>query len=323
MQQSIIKKIVKKNEAIAAFLCVILVLVLTLKSDIFWDPRNLHSLQVSFVPTAMIAFGMMFLLICGYFDMSVGSIMLLCAIAAGKFTMMGMPVPVVILLTLGVGLIMGCINGFLVSVLGINALIATLGMQYVGYGAAMLLWNEVRTLQAFDDTYIVLGEGEFAGLYVMTWVLLVLIVGFSIFLKYTSGGKRLYFVGGNREAAKLIGFNDRRILFLAYAVTGVLTAMAAIFRSAYIHKPTQYMGEGIHMTCFIACVIGGGSFAGGKGSVIGAVLGVIFMSLLTNMFNLLQMSPELQNVVVGVILVLVVTLDGYMNIKKLRAQGKI
>lgn len=323
MQQSIFKKIVKKNEAISAILCIILVLVLTVRSNIFWDPRNLHSLQVSFVPTAMIAFGMMFLLICGYFDMSVGSIMLLCGISAGKFTMMGMPVPLVIVLTLLVGLAMGCINGFLVSVLGINALIATLGMQYVGYGAAMLLWNEVRTLQAFDDAYIILGEGEFGGLYVMTWVLLVMIVGFSIFLKYTPGGKRLYFVGGNREAAKLIGFNDRRILFLAYAATGVLTAIAAIFRSAYIHKPTQYMGEGIHMTCFIACVIGGGSFAGGKGSVIGAVLGVIFMSLLTNMFNLLQMSPELQNVVVGVILVLVVTLDGYMNIKKLRAQGKI
>lgn len=323
MGQNIFKKIVKKNETISVLLCLILVIVLTVKSDIFWDPRNLHSLQVSFVPTAMIAFGMMFLLICGYFDMSVGSIMLLTSIAAGKFTMMGLPVPVVIVLTLLIGLLMGCVNGFLVSVVGINALIATLGMQYVGYGAAMLLWNEVRTLQEFDASYIMLGDGEFGGLYIMTWVLLVLLVAFSIFLKYSSNGKKLYFVGGNKEAAKLIGFNDKRILFLAYAATGVLTAMAAVFRSAYIHKPTQYMGEDIHMTCFIACVIGGGSFAGGKGSAIGAVLGVIFMSLLTNMFNLLQMSPELQNVVVGIILVLVVTLDGYMNMKKLREQGKI
>ena len=318
-----IKKLMKKNESISALLCIILVIVLTIKSDIFWDPRNLHSLQVSFVPTAMIAFGMMFQLICGYFDMSVGSTMLLSAIAAGKFTMLGLPVPVVILLTLLVGLVMGCINGFLVSIVGINALIATLGVQYIGYGAAMLLWSKVRTLQAFDDAYIFLGDGEFGGLYIMTWVLIVLVILFSIFLRYTTNGKKLYFVGGNREASKLMGFNEKRIVFLAYAVTGLLTAMAAIFRSAYIHKPTQYMGEGIHMTCFIGCVIGGGSFAGGKGSIIGALLGVIFMSLLTNMFNLLTMSPELQNVVVGVILVLVVTLDGYMNIKKLREQGKL
>lgn len=323
MGQNMMKKVLKKNEAIAAVLCVILVLVLTIRSNVFWDPRNLHSLQASFVPTAMIAFGMMFLLICGYFDMSVGSIMLLSAIAAGKFTMMGLPTPVVLLLTLAVGLLMGCINGYLVSILGINALIATLGMQYVGYGAAMLLWNEVRTLQSFDDAYIALGDGEFGGMYVMTWVLVLLIIIFSIFLKYFPQGKRLYFVGGNKEAAKLIGFHDKRILFLAYGATGVLTSMAAIFRSAYVHKPTQYMGEGIHMTCFIACVIGGGSFSGGKGSAVGAVLGVIFMSLLTNMFNLLKMSPELQNIVVGVILVLVVTLDGYRNIKKLREQGKI
>lgn len=323
MQQSFVKKIIKKNEAIAVLLCIALVLILTLRSNIFWDTRNLHSLQVSIAPTAIIAFGMMFLLICGYFDMSVGSIMLLSAIAAGKFTMMGMPVPVVILLTLGVGLLMGCINGFLVSIMGINALIATLGMQYVGYGAAMLLWNEVRTLQAFDEAYLMLGSWEIGGLYGMTWVLLVMIVVFSIFLKYSPWGKRLYFVGGNKEAAKLIGFNDRRILFLAYAATGVLTAAAAVFRSAYVQKPTQYMGEGIHMTCFIACVVGGGSFAGGKGSAIGAVFGVIFMSLLTNMFNLLEMSPELQNIVVGVILVAVITMDGYMNLRKLREQGKI
>lgn len=323
MQQGMIKKLLKKNEAIAALLCIFLIIVLTIKSDIFWDVRNLHSLQVSFAPTAMIAFGMMFLLICGYFDMSVGSIMLLSAIVAGKLTMMGLPVPAVIILTLCVGLLMGCINGFLVSILGINALIATLGMQYVGYGAAMLLWNEVRTLQAFDDSYIMLGDGEFGGLYVMTWVLLVMMIVFSIFLRFSSKGKSLYYVGGNKEAAKLIGLNDKRILFIAYAATGVLTSLAAIFRSAYVHKPTQYMGDGIHMTCFIACVVGGGSFAGGKGSVIGAVLGVIFMSLLTNMFNLLEMSPELQNIVVGIILVLVITMDGYMNIKKLREQGKI
>ncbi len=318
-----VKKVMKKNETISILLCILLVVVLTIKSDIFWDPRNLHSLQVSFVPTAMIAFGMMFQLICGYFDMSVGSIMLLCAIVAGKFTQMGLPVPVVILLALLVGALMGCLNGFLVAFVGINALIATLGVQYIGYGAAMLLWSKVRTLQAFDDSYIILGDGEFGGLYIMTWVLLVLVIVFSIFLKYTSNGKKLYFVGGNKEASKLMGFNEKRIVFLAYAATGLLTAMAAVFRSAYIHKPTQYMGEGIHMTCFIACVIGGGSFAGGKGSIIGALFGVIFMSLLTNMFNLLTMSPELQNVVVGLILVAVVTMDGYLNIKKLREQGKI
>lgn len=323
MQQNIFKKLMRKNETISALLCIALVLLLTVTTDIFWSSSNLHALQASTVPTAMIAFGMMFLLICGYFDMSVGSTMMLAAIVAGKLTMIGLPIPVVILGALLVGLVIGCINGFLVSVLGINALIATLGTQYVGYGAAMLLWDEVRTLKEFDHAYTILGDGEFAGMYIMTWVLLVMIVVFSIFLKYMPQGKRLYFVGGNKDAAKLIGFNDRRILFIAYAATGVLSAVAAVFRSAYIHKPTQYMGEGIHMTCFIACVVGGGSFAGGKGSVIGATLGVIFMSLLTNTFNLLKMSPELKNIVVGVILVLVITMDGYMNLRKLREQGKI
>lgn len=323
MQKTIFTKLMKKNETISALLCIALVVLLTITTDIFWSSSNLHALQSSIVPTAMIAFGMMFLLICGYFDMSVGSTMMLSAIVAGKLTMSGMPVPVVILGALAVGVVIGCINGYLVAVLGINALIATLGTQYIGYGAAMLLWDKVRTLQEFDSAYIKLGEGEFGGMYIMTWVLIVLILAFSIFLKYLPQGKRLYFVGGNKDAAKLIGFNDRRIVFLAFVAAGLLSSVAAVFRSAYIHKPTQYLGEGIHMTCFIACVVGGGSFAGGKGSVIGATFGVVFMSLLTNTFNLLKMSPELKNIVVGLILVLVITMDGYMNIRKLREQGKI
>lgn len=196
MQKTIFTKLMKKNETISALLCIALVVLLTITTDIFWSSSNLHALQSSIVPTAMIAFGMMFLLICGYFDMSVGSTMMLSAIVAGKLTMSGMPVPVVILGALAVGVVIGCINGYLVAVLGINALIATLGTQYIGYGAAMLLWDKVRTLQEFDSAYIKLGEGEFGGMYIMTWVLIVLILAFSIFLKYLPQGKRLYFVGG-------------------------------------------------------------------------------------------------------------------------------
>jgi len=130
-------------------------------------------------------------------------------------------------------------------------------------------------------------------------------------------------VGGNREASKLIGFNDTRILFMTYALTGLLASLAGILAVARIQSPSQYMGDGIHMTCMIACVVGGGSFAGGKGSAAGAVFGVAFMSLLTNMFNLLEMKAQLQNVIVGLVLVAVIVMDGYLNLKKMREMGKI
>jgi ribose/xylose/arabinose/galactoside ABC-type transport system permease subunit len=269
------------------------------------------------------AFGMMILLICGYFDLSIGSVMLLAGMLSGRLALLGAPTPVIIFLVLLAGLAVGCLNGFLVAVLKINALIATIGTQYAGYGIAMTFLEKVRQLGKFSEDFIEMGEGKIFGLYYMTWILFFLLVSFGFFLKHTSLGRRLYFVGGNREASRLIGFSDTKIIFTAYAMTGLLSALAGILAVARIQSPSQYTGGGVHMTCMIACVVGGGSFAGGKGSALGAVLGVAFMSLLTNMFNLLEMKAQLQNVVVGLILVAVVVTDGYLNLKKLRALGKI
>lgn len=318
-----VKQLVHKNEFISAALCVALVVLLTFTGGVFWTGGNLDSLQSSIAPTAIMSFGMMLLLICGYFDLSISSTMLLAGILCGKFIMMGVPIPLTILLVLVVGLLVGLVNGFLVSVVGINALIATIGTQYMGYGLAMTRWDGVRGMGAFPASFISLGSGKFLGLYWMSWVTLVLLVLFWYFLRSTPTGRSLYYVGGNKDASKLMGINNRRVVLGAYAVTGVLAALAGILAVARIQSPTQYLGEGIHMTCIIACVVGGGSFAGGKGSALGAVLGVAFISLLTNMFNLLEMKPQLQNVVVGLILVAVIVIDGYVNLKKMREQGKI
>lgn len=321
--KQLVRGMVKKNEFVSVAMCLALVIVLTSTGGVFWTRRNLDSLQSSIAPTAIMAFGMMFLIICGYFDLSIGSIMLLAGVLSGQLSLMGVPIPLIIVLVLLSGFLMGSLNGFLVSILGINPLIATIGTQYIGYGAAMTLWDNVRKLTKFSEGFIAIGDGKFLGMYYMTWTMLILLILFVIFLKYTSAGRRLYFVGGNKEASKLIGFNDKRILFIAYAAIGILSALAGILAVARIQSPSQYMGEGIHMTCMIACVVGGGSFLGGKGSAVGALFGVVFMSLITNMFNLLEMKAQLQNVVIGVILVAVIVIDGYLSIKKMREMGKI
>lgn len=323
MKLETLTKVVKKNEFISAALCIGLVILLSVTGKVFWTVGNLDSLQASIAPTAIMAFGMMILLILGYFDLSIGSTMLLAGILSAKLYMMGMSIPVIILLVLIAGILMGLLNGFLVSVVGINALIATLSTQYMGYGLAMTMWDGVRGMGRFPEGFIYLGSGKFLGLYWMTWITLLLLAGFWYFLQGTPTGRSFYFVGGNKDAAKLMGFNTKRVVLCAYMVTGLLAALAGILAVARIESPTQYLGENIHMTCMIACVVGGGSFAGGKGSALGAVLGVTFMSLMTNMFTLLQMKPQFQNVIVGLILVMVIVLDGYSNLKKMQKQGKL
>ena len=317
-------RLVKKNEFISAALCIALVLLLTVANgSVFWSRGNLDSLQASIAPTAIMSFGMMILLILGYFDLSIGSTMLLAGILSAKFTLMGLPLPAIVLLVLLAGLLVGLLNGFLVSVVGINALIATISTQYMGYGLAMTMWDGVRGMGQFKENFIAMGSGKFLGLYWMTWVMLLLLIGFWYFLHSTPSGRSFYFVGGNGDASKLMGFNNRKIVLLAYTVTGLLAALAGILAVARIESPTQYLGENIHMTCMIACVVGGGSFAGGKGSALGAVLGVTFMSLMTNMFTLLTLKPQFQNIIVGLILITVIVLDGWSNLKKMREQGNI
>ena len=319
-------RLVKKNEFISAALCIALVLLLTVAGNgVFWTRANLELLQSSIAPTAIMSFGMMILLILGYFDLSISSTMLLAGILSAEFAVMGLPVPVIVLLVLLSGVAMGLLNGFLVSIVGINALIATISTQYMGYGLAMTLWDAgVReAVNCFPDSFVAMGTGQFRGLYWMTWVMLALLAGFWFFLHGRPTGRQLYFVGGNRDAAKLMGFNNRRIVLLAYTVTGLLAALAGILSVARIKSPSQNMGDNIHMTCMIACVVGGGIFAGGKGSALGAVLGVAFMSLLNNMFTLLRFNPQYQNIIVGLILVAVIVLDGWSNLKKMREQGKI
>ena len=322
MKQSIPRRLAQKNEFIVIVLCAAMVLILSIASDVFWAASNLNSLQATTAPNAIMAFGMMILLICGYFDLSIGSTMLLAGMVAGKLSQLQYPVPVVLIAALLSGALAGCVNGFLVSYLKINPLIATIGTQFIGYGLAMTICDNAQHI-LFPDEFNAIGDTQFFGLYIMTWVMLLLGVGLTYFLRYTSMGRRLYFVGGNREASKLIGFDDRKILFFAYLATGFWAALGGILTAARIHSPSQYMGEGVHMTCIIACVVGGASFAGGKGSAIGAVFGALFMSLLTNMFNLLEMKPQLQNIAIGLILIAIICMDGYLNLKKLRAIGKI
>jgi len=322
MKQSVLYRLARKNEFIITVLCVTLVLILTIGSDVFWAGSNLDSLQATAAPNAIMAFGMMILLICGYFDLSIGSTMLLAGMVAGKLTQLQFPVPVVVISALIAGVLAGSVNGFLVSYLKINPLIATIGTQFIGYGLAMTICDNSQHI-LFPDEFNAIGDTQYFGLYIMTWIMLILAITLTYFLHYTSTGRKLYFVGGNREASKLIGFNDRKILFTSYLATGFLAALGGILTAARIHSPSQYMGEGVHMTCIIACVLGGASFAGGKGTAFGAVFGALFMALLTNMFNLLEMKPQLQNIVIGMILVAIICMDGFFNLKKMRAIGKV
>jgi len=317
-------ELLKKRETVALFLVLGMALALLVRSgNFFLDPSNLDSLQAGIAPKAIIAIGMMVLLISGMFDLSVGSVMGFSGVVTAICMTKGVPMPIAILAGLGTGLVFGLVNGLLIAIARVNPLIATIGTMYIARGLSeVLLVRETREgLTELDPTFIWLGAGKFLGLYHMFWVMIILIVLAQLFLRKAYPGRQLYYVGGNREAAGLLGMNVTRIRLLAYCFSGFMAALAGILDTTRSEMANRYMGQGVEMKVIVACLIGGGSIAGGKGSAVGALLGVTFMSLLNNSFTLWEVG-KWQNAVLGMVLVSVVVSDGYLTLRKQRALGK-
>ncbi|HTG69253.1 MAG TPA: ABC transporter permease [Candidatus Udaeobacter sp.] len=320
-----LRSMYKRNEFVSFSISVLLIIVLVSFSPYFLDMANLDSLQTAIAPAGIIAIGMMVLLITGMFDLSVGSIMSISGVVTAMLLDGGMPVIPSILIGILAGAVIGLINGFLVAHAKINHLIATIGMMYMIKGISeILLVGEGREgYRNFPEQFIQMGTGKFLGIYYMFWIMLILVVLAQLFVLFTPTGRKLYYIGGNPEAAGLMGFNVKKIKMLAFVLSGSLSAVAGILSTARYEMANRYMGQGMHMSIIISCIIGGSSLAGGKGSVVGAIFGVIFSSLLSNYFNLFEVKPQWQNVVIGIILVIVVISDGYLSLRKQRELGRI
>lgn len=312
------KQFMKRGEFAVSCLCVLLLAILAAGGETFFTETNFNSLQKSVAPSAIVALGMLLLLVCGVFDLSVGSAMCLSAVVCANTLDAGCPVAVGILAALACGAAIGALNGLMVAHFGINPLIATMGMQYMAYGLAMKMGDLYQKAPSFPPVFNRLGSGQALNLFFMTWILLLLLAGITVFLRYFHAGRKLYFIGGNRDAAELMGFSAKTTMFWAYVATGILVGLAAVLSVAYDGNASRYLGSGLELNFIIACILGGASLAGGKGSGVGVVLGVVAMSLVSNAFNLLRVPSQFRNVTIGILLIAVVAVDGYIALRKNR-----
>lgn len=313
----------KRDDFVSLAITTTMLLVLSITSPIFWSASNIDSLAYAVSRNAIVAFGMMLVLICGYFDLSVGNIMLLTSLLSATLLHLGCSTPLAIAGGLVCGALCGALNGFLVAVVGVNALIATVGTQYMFYGIAMSIYEYAKKIKQLPEAFTSIANTKVWGMEPYIWCMLILLVAFSVYLRYSRLGRQLYCIGGNQEAANQMGYPIRGHVFACYTILGILSAIAGLFAMARIKNPSQNIGTDMHMTCIIACIVGGGSFAGGKGRISGALFGILFISLLSNMFNLWEVKSMFQNMTLGFVLIAVLTLDGWMNISRLRSLGKI
>jgi ribose transport system permease protein len=294
----------------------VIVVVMALASDLFLTPRNLTNLLLDSTTVGMIAVFSTMLMIGGGLDLSVASNAALCGVTIGALQALLGLWPAV-LIALGVGVLVGLANGILVTYVGINPLITTLGMLSIARGLAFVFSNGL-TIPVFDLTgehatsynaFARLSEGRFLDVPYPIWVtLLFFIVGFII-LNFTTYGRAMYAIGGNSEASQLAALPVKRYRVTAYVLSGLSAAIAAIFLTSRLYAADPRAAPGVELTVITAVVLGGTSLAGGLGSLLGTFLGVLILSALLNGMKLQSTSTELQNIAQGLVLLLAVGID--------------
>lgn len=278
----------------------------------FANSGNIKAVLLSFVSTGFVSLGMMALLISGVFDLSVGSVYAIGMIAVAYcIKVLGLPWPLAIIVSLAACAVCGAMNGFLVTKMKINALIATLAMQGILRGLAIIVGGV--GVSGFPASFKRLGQGEFLGLRIPVWFFFVTAILFVLMFRYLKFFRKYYFVGGNKEAAGLCGINVNRVWFSGFVIMSLLAGFAGILHCARLGSSTGQAGIGMELKVIAGVVIGGASINGGKGTIFGGVVGAIFMALVFNIMLISGISAYWQRIVNGVILILAVFTDVVME----------
>ncbi|WP_223475147.1 ABC transporter permease [Oricola indica] len=276
----------------------------------FMSARNVRAILnvVSFV--GIIAIGQTVLMVSGEFDLSVGSVAGLSAVVAAKLmTALALPVPIALLGGVGVGLLLGLVNGLVVVKLGIPAFIQTLGVLFVGQGLIQVVTGGYpvyplpEAVTAIGRTNLGFGLGWSFAFFIMA-----LIVADTV-LRRTAVGRNLYATGGNKEVARLVGINTDRYKIASFMTVGALAAVAGMFVMADMSTATTTVGSGWELVVIAGVVVGGVSLFGGAGTVVGGVIGILLLRVVQSGLVIIGVDANWQQIAVGVIMVLAVGLD--------------
>ncbi len=306
-----------------AIVYALIFVVLALLSPFFLTTQNIINLLMATSILAIVAVFTTMLMISGGLDLSVGSVVALSGVVIAVLQpQIGIwPAALAGLLA---GTLVGLLNGLLVTKVGINAVITTLGTLYVARGAAFVL-SDGLTKPVYDEQFARLGSGEILGIPFPILVALILfIIGFIV-LNYTTYGRALYAVGGNAEASRLASLPVTRYQITAYLLSGFSAGLAGVILTARLYAAAPQAAMGLEFSVIAAVVLGGTSLAGGKGTMLGTFFGVLILGTLNNGMTLLSLSSDYQQIVQGLVLLLAVAIDqfrlGAVDIAVFRRKG--
>ncbi|MEV5881793.1 substrate-binding domain-containing protein [Streptomyces sp. NPDC052020] len=301
-----LRRLLLDNGALTAL--VVLVIAMSALSGDFLTADNLLNVGVQAAVTAILAFGVTFVIVSAGIDLSVGSVAALSAtVLAWSATEAGVPVALAVVLAVVTGVACGLVNGFLVSYGKLPPFIATLAMLSVGRGLSLVISQGSPI--AFPGSVSHLGDTLGGWLPVPVLVMVVMGLITAVVLGRTYLGRSMYAIGGNEEAARLSGLRVKRHKLAVYALSGLFAAAAGVVLAARLSSAQPQAAQGYELDAIAAVVIGGASLAGGTGKASGTLIGALILAVLRNGLNLLSVSAFWQQVVIGVVIALAVLLD--------------
>ena len=279
----------------------------------FTTHENIANILTQITINLILATGMTFAILIGGIDLSVGAVMALCAVVAGsvlKIDGLSDPVAIVlaVLASLGVGTVCGALNGAISAYWGVPSFIVTLGMLNVARGTALQVTN-ARTIYDFPDAFNAFGTASIAGLPVMFVLALVLLAVGWLVLTRTVFGRMIYAIGNNEEAVRLSGHRPFSTKVLAFIGTGLCVGIAAIVYMTRLTIANPILGVGFELNAIAAVIIGGTSLSGGRGSLVGTLLGAAIIGVLANGLILMGVSDFIRQIITGLVIILAVILD--------------
>ncbi len=312
-----IKAFFTKTPTGGIFLALILVCALfSSMTSRFLTPTNISVILNQVSVNAILAFGVTFVIIAGGIDLSLGSLVAVCGVVVALLSQNNeYSLWLAIIGTLIAGIALGALNGFIVVLTKVPPFIVTLGTMTIGRGVALIL-SKGRPISDLNESLNFLGNGDLFGIPIPILFLVLSYATCHILLTKTIFGRYVKAIGGNEMASYVAGVRVNRIKLYVYMISGLFAALAGIFLTARINTGQPNAGLGFELDAIAAVIIGGTSTRGGKGTITGTLLGVLFIGVINNGLDLINVSAYWQQVIMGGIIILAVVLDGlYQKLK--------
>ena len=311
LRKSFAKSNVFKSQAfVLIIIYAIMVLFFSLTTENYFSAKNFQGILSSLAVEGFVITGVIFVLLGGNFDMSVGSNIGLTSTLIVYLFKINCPIYLVIIIALLVGIFIGFLNGFITKIIGINSIITTLGVSAILLGVAYLInvfiGKEIITNDKFNHITRVYYGGVFPAIFL--YMIIVFIIA-GLILKYTKFGRNLYCVGGNPEIARISGINFRRTQILTFMISGFMSSMGAIFLASKLGAGRPDFGENVTLDAITVCVLGGILLSGGKGELVGVFIALILLRSITSGLVMLNIPIYIRYVVSGLILIIAIVIN--------------